>query len=373
MRVVIAPDSFKGSLSAKNVCSMIKEAFQYEYPEATVIAVPMADGGEGTMEAIVSAMNGSVRYVTARGPLFETRQAAYGVVGDTVIIEVAQVIGLPLVPNEKRHPLYTTTYGVGEIIAAALHAGYRRFVIGLGGSSTNDGGFGMLCALGATFTNEKGELLPPMPSSLPHIAHVHMASLDRRIYESEFLIACDVDNPLYGERGASYVFGPQKGADREMVRTLDKWLYTYAQKIEQQIGCSYALERGAGAAGGLGFAFLLLGGTLISGAKLVGETVQLPEKVKHAHVVITGEGQSDEQTLYGKVPFYVGQLAKQYDVPAFLLSGSLGDGFEKLYEYFVSCDAIATKPMTVEQSMQSAATLLYTKARNVARTLKRFS
>ncbi|MED0657655.1 glycerate kinase [Anoxybacillus ayderensis] len=373
MRVVIAPDSFKGSLSAKNVCSIMKEAFQHEYPEATVIAVPMADGGEGTMEAIVSAMNGSVRYVTARGPLFETRQAAYGVVGDTVIIEVAQVIGLPLVPNEKRHPLYTTTYGVGEVIAAALHAGYRRFVIGLGGSSTNDGGFGMLCALGATFTNEKGELLPPMPSSLPHIAHVHMASLDRRIYESEFLIACDVDNPLYGERGASYVFGPQKGADRETVRTLDKWLYTYAQKIEQQIGRSYALERGAGAAGGLGFAFLLLGGTLISGAKLVGETVQLPQKVKHAHIVITGEGQSDEQTLYGKVPFYVGQLAKQYDVPAFLLSGSLGDGFEKLYEYFVTCDAIATKPMTVEQSMQSAATLLYTKARNVARTLKRFS
>ncbi len=139
----------------------MKEAFQHEYPEAAVIAVPMADGGEGTMEAIVSAMNGSVRYVTARGPLFETRQAAYGVVGDTVIIEVAQVIGLPLVPNEKRHPLHTTTYGVGEIIAAALHAGYRRFVIGLGGSSTNDGGFGMLCALGATFTNEKGSYCRP--------------------------------------------------------------------------------------------------------------------------------------------------------------------------------------------------------------------
>ncbi|MGG3842223.1 glycerate kinase [Anoxybacillus kestanbolensis] len=373
MNVVIAPDSFKGSLLASEVCTIIKEAFRCEYPEATVIAVPMADGGEGTMEAIVSAMNGSVQYVTVRGPLFETRQAAYGVAQDTAVIEVAQVIGLPLVPMEKRNPLHTTTYGVGEVIATALDAGYRRFVIGLGGSSTNDGGFGMLCALGATFTNAKGEPLPPVPSSLPQIAHVNMTSLDRRLHESEFLIACDVDNPLCGERGASYVFGPQKGANDEVVRILDRWLYTYAQTIEQQIGRSYARERGAGAAGGLGFAFLLLGGKLISGAKLVGETVQLPQKIKHAHIVITGEGQSDEQTLYGKVPFYVGQLANEYDVPAFLLSGSLGDGFEKLYAYFVSCDAIATKPMTVEQCMQSASTLLYAKARNIARTLKRFS
>ncbi|MBB5355857.1 glycerate kinase [Anoxybacillus mongoliensis] len=373
MNVVIAPDSFKGSLLASEVCTIIKEAFRCEYPEATVIAVPMADGGEGTMEAIVSAMNGSVQYVTVRGPLFETRQAAYGVVQDTAVIEVAQVIGLPLVPMKKRNPLHTTTYGVGEMIMAALHAGYRRFVIGLGGSSTNDGGFGMLCALGATFTNAKGEPLPPIPSSLPHIAHVDMTSVDRRVYESEFLIACDVDNPLYGERGASYVFGRQKGADRETVRTLDKWLHTYAKTIEQRIGRSYAHEQGAGAAGGLGFAFLLLGGKLISGAKLVGETVQLQEKIKRARIVITGEGQSDAQTLYGKVPFYVGQLAKQHHVPAFLLSGSLGDGFEQLYDYFVSCDAIATKPMTVEQCMQSAHSLLYTKARNLARILKRFS
>ncbi|OOE04664.1 glycerate kinase [Anoxybacillus kestanbolensis] len=373
MNVVLAPDSFKGSLLANEVCTIIKEAFQHEYPEATVITVPMADGGEGTMGAIVSATNGSVRYVTAHGPLFETRQTAYGVVHDTAVIEVAQVIGLPLVPNEKRNPLHTTTYGVGEVIAAALDAGYRRFVIGLGGSSTNDGGFGMLCALGATFTNEKGEHLPPIPSSLPHIAYVDMTSVDRRVYESEFLVACDVDNPLYGERGASYIFGPQKGADRETVRLLDTWLYTYAKTIEQQIGRSYAHMPGAGAAGGLGFAFLLLGGTFISGAKLVGEMVQLPEKIKRAHIVITGEGQSDAQTLYGKVPFYVGQLAKQYDVPAFLLSGSLGNGFEKLYEYFVTCDAIATKPMTVEQCMQLAHALLYTKARNLARILKRFS
>ncbi|MBB6175599.1 glycerate kinase [Anoxybacillus tengchongensis] len=373
MNVVIAPDSFKGSLLAGEVCTIIEEAFRCEYPEATVVAVPMADGGEGTMEAIVSAMNGSVQYVTVRDPLFETRQAAYGVVQDTAVIEVAQVIGLPLVPMERRNPLHTTTYGVGEMIMSALHAGYRRFVIGLGGSSTNDGGFGMLCALGATFTNDKGEPLPPIPSSLPHIAYVDMTSVDRRVYESEFLIACDVDNPLYGERGASYVFGPQKGANDETIRILDQWIHTYAQTIEQQIGRSYAHEQGAGAAGGLGFAFLLLGGKLISGAKLVGETVQLPEKMKCAHIVITGEGQSDEQTLYGKVPCYVGQLANEYDVPAFLLSGSLGDGFEKLYTYFVSCDAIATKPMTVEQCMQSAATLLYTKARNLARTFKRFS
>jgi glycerate kinase len=355
------------------VCTVIKKAFSDEYPEAAVTTVPMADGGEGTMEAIVSAMNGFVQPVTARGPLFDMQQAAYGVVGDTAVIEVAQVIGLPLVPNEKRNPLHTTTYGVGEVIIAALEAGYRRFVIGLGGSSTNDGGFGMLCALGATFTNASGERLPPMPSSLPHIAHVDMTSIDRRVYESEFLVACDVDNPLYGERGASHVFGPQKGADRETVRILDQWLYTYAQKIEQQTNLFYAQEHGAGAAGGLGFAFLLLGGKLIRGAQLVGETVQLPQKMKHAHIVITGEGQSDEQTLYGKVPFYVAQLANEYHVPAFLLSGSLGDGFDKLYAYFVSCDAIATKPMTLEQCMRSATTLLYTKARNIARIIKRFS
>ncbi|GMB07932.1 glycerate kinase [Thermolongibacillus altinsuensis] len=371
MNIVLAPDSFKGSLSSAAVCDIIKRAFAAEYEEANVVSVPMADGGEGTLEAIVTATNGTTVTVEAKGPLFEKRQTVYGVVnGDTVIVETASIAGLTLVPNEKRNPLCTTTYGMGEVIRAALDAGYRRFLVALGGSATNDGGFGLLSALGVTFTNEKGERLPPFAASLADIAHVDFATIDARVYESTFLVASDVTNPLCGKNGASFVFGPQKGANAEQVRFLDNALSNYAAKIEAHLRQAYQHEKGAGAAGGLGFAFLTLGGKIVSGAELVAQTVRLEEKIKDAHFVMTGEGRSDEQTLYGKVPLYVATLARKHGAKPILLSGSLGAGFERLYDYFISCDAIATGPMTVDECMERAEELLYIKARNVARLLK---
>ena len=316
MKIVVAPDSFKGSLSAKEVGITIQEAFEREIPGVKVAVVPMADGGEGTLEALVFATNGEKIAASATGPLGEPVQTCYGILGDgkTAVIEMAQVAGLPMVPEAKRNPLLTTTFGVGELIVAALEKGIRSFIIGLGGSATNDGGLGMLQALGASFLDEKGNQVKPVGASLQQISKVDFTNLRPELKACSFRIASDVQNPLCGENGASHVFGPQKGATPAQVQQLDEGLNHYARLVENQLNVKLQDTPGAGAAGGLGFGFLALGAEIISGAQVVAEATGLENHIAAADWVITGEGQSDFQTLYGKAPFFVATLAKRHGV-----------------------------------------------------------
>ncbi|WP_181536031.1 glycerate kinase [[Anoxybacillus] calidus] len=372
MNIVIAPDSYKGSLTAIEVGTTIQQAFLSEIPHAGIEVVPMADGGEGTLDSFMYAIGGKRFCVEVTGPLGDKIETEYGVLNDgkTVVIEIAKIAGLPIVPPEKRDPYKTTSYGIGEVMIHAMERGYRQFIIGLGGSATNDGGLGMLQALGVTFIDGNGESVKPFGEAVKEVAIVDFSSLHPLVKECQFQIASDVDNPLCGERGASHVFGPQKGATPRQVFELDKALDHYANVVEKKIGKSYKNVKGAGAAGGLGYAFLLLGGKMMSGSRIIAEVTQLEEKIKRADWVITGEGQSDFQTLYGKVPSYVAAISKQYGAKPILISGGLGTGYEQLYEHFVSCHSIASGPMSLEQCMEQAKELLFTQAKNVARLIK---
>lgn len=373
MKIIIAPDSFKGSLSAREVGLAIKKAFKSEIPGAQIEVIPMADGGEGTLETLLFATKGKEIVVDATGPLGERRSTAYGVLGDgkTAVIEMAQVAGLPIIPPGKRNPMLTTTYGVGELISHALDQGYRHFIIGLGGSATNDGGLGMLQALGVGFFDASGSPVKPIGASLKEIKTIDFHTLDARIRQCELTVASDVENPLCGPQGASFIFGPQKGATTEQVNQLDEGLKHYSGLIEQELNQVWQHQPGAGAAGGLGFALLALGARIVSGAKVVADATGLKSHIESADWVITGEGQSDGQTLYGKVPSFVAKLANEYGVHSVLLSGGLGDGFEQLYSLFVSCHSIVPGPVTLEQAMENAEEYLIQAARNIARLVSR--
>jgi glycerate kinase len=371
MNIIVAPDSFKGSLTALEAGISIQKGILSEIPNAEVEVIPMADGGEGTLDTLLFGTRGKRFQVSAMGPLGERVETEYGVLGDheTVIIEMALISGLPMVPDEKRNPLYTTTYGVGEVILEAINTGYRKFIIGLGGSATNDGGLGMLQALGVTFLDEYGNRVRPFGLSVKDVVFVDFSTLDYRVKECNFQIASDVENPLCGPNGATAVFGPQKGANPEMVEILDLSLSQFARIVEKEIKTNLQEQQGAGAAGGLGFAFLTIGGEMISGAELIAEATGLKDKISQSDLVITGEGQSDYQTLFGKVPGYIGKLASDQNVNAILISGSLGKGYEQLYQYFLSCDSITTGPMSLQECMLNAEELLYKKAKNIARLL----
>lgn len=373
MNIVIAPDSYKGSLSALEVGTTIKEAFLQEMPDADIEVIPMADGGEGTLETLVFATNGKRIHIEVAGPLGAPVASEYGVLGDgkTVVIEMANIAGLPMVPAHQRNPMYTTTFGIGEAILKAAKSGYQDFIIGLGGSATNDGGLGMLQALGATFLDENGHSVQPFGSALFNVKKVDFSTMNSIVNECHFRIASDVDNPLCGERGASAVFGPQKGATEKQVVEFDQALKNYADLIESDHGVKLQNTPGAGAAGGLGFAFLLIGGELQSGSEIVAEATNLVEKIKHSNWVITGEGQSDYQTLYGKVPSFIAKTSKKFGKPTILISGGLGKGYEQLYDYFVSCSSITAGPITLEDCMENARELLFNQARNIARLIQR--
>jgi glycerate kinase len=369
MNIIIAPDSYKGSLSALEAGTIIRKAFLNVLPHAKIEVVPMADGGEGTLETLLFSTNGKRFQTEATGPLGIRVKTEYGVLGDerTVIVEMATISGLPMVSEEKRNPLNTTSYGIGEVLKEAINNGYRSFIVGLGGSATNDGGLGMLQALGATFLDRDGKVAEPFGADVVKVAKVDFSTIDSRLSECRFQIASDVENPLCGPKGATAVFGPQKGADEAMVKELDLALSQYANLIEHHLGKSIQHTNGAGAAGGLGFAFLTIGGEIVSGAKLVADAAGLQKKIVEADLVITGEGQSDFQTLFGKVPGYIGKLAHSHQVNAILISGSLGNGYEDLYQYFISCESIVTGPMTLQHCMEHAEELLFKKAINVAR------
>ena len=366
-RFVVVPDSFKGSLTSMQAGSIIAESIRKHFPSAGIDVIPVADGGEGTVEALVKAASGELVDTRATGPLGRAMDTRFGILhGDTAVLEIANVAGLPMVPKEERNPFNATTRGLGELVKQALDRGLRKIVIGLGGSATNDGGMGMLSELGVRFRDASGELLRGFGRDVGQAASVDFGGLDPRLAECELIAGCDVKNPLCGPEGASRIFGPQKGAAPEQVEVLDRALKGYAELIER------ALERpalrdapGAGAAGGLGFALLSLGFALSPGAQLVDRMVGLESRIAGADWVITGEGRTDGQSAYGKLPFYVASLAKKHGAKSILISGSLGTDYLELRGLFAGCFALVTEPSDLQTCLDRAAPALSACSDNV--------
>ena len=324
MKVVVAMDSMKGSLSSLEAGNAVSEGIHRVFRDAEVTVCPLADGGEGTVEALVAGMNGKTEHVKVTGPLGEPVICEYGIIESTktAVIEMAGAAGITQVPDEKRNPLYTTTYGVGEVIKDAIEKGCRRFIVGIGGSATNDGGVGMLQALGYAFLDKDGKQVLPGARGLKDITEITDAYVIPELAECKFRVACDVTNPLCGSTGCSAVFGPQKGADSEMINMMDRWLKDYALLSRKYFPDVNESLSGAGAAGGLGFAFLtFLHATLESGIKIVLDETKLRDYVQNADIVVTGEGRLDGQTVMGKAPIGVAKIAKEYDKPVIAFSG----------------------------------------------------
>ncbi len=326
MKAVIAIDSLKGSLSSVEAGQAIAEGIKKADAKAEVVIRPLADGGEGTVEALVCGMNGTLQHVKVTGPLGEPVVCEYGIIDETktAVIEMSGAAGITLVPDTKKNPLYTTTYGVGEVIRDAIEKGCRRFIVGIGGSATNDGGIGMLQALGYGFLNKDGQQVPFGAIGLKELETITDTYVLPELAECEFKIACDVTNPLCGENGCSAVYGPQKGANPSMIMEMDKWLRYYAALAREKFPKADLNEPGTGAAGGLGFAFLTFTNAVLeSGIKIVLEETKLESYVKGADVVVTGEGRLDFQTAMGKAPVGVAGLAKKFDIPVLAFAGSV--------------------------------------------------
>lgn len=328
MNIVVAIDSFKGSLSSTEAGNIVKNAALKLEPSYNVIVRPLADGGEGTVEALSSGVKGELIELEVTGPLFEKVTAKYFIMAEnnTAVIEMASAAGLTLIEENKRNPLKTTTFGVGELILDAIEKGYRRFIIGIGGSATNDGGIGMLGALGYEFLDEKGNSVTLNGEGLKEIKTIVTHNVNPILKDCVFRVACDVTNPLCGELGCSKVFAPQKGADAETVEKMDLWLKNYSSVVEKALKNAYSNYPGAGAAGGLGFAFKsFLNAQLDSGVKIILEETKLEEYIKNADVVVTGEGRLDYQTAMGKAPIGVAELSKKHNKKVIAFAGSVTD------------------------------------------------
>jgi len=362
VKVVIAPQGFKGSLDAIRVAKAIDTGVKRALPGVVTIVKPMADGGEGTVKALISARGGEIIKTRVTGPLDNKVLAAWGIFPDgmTAVIEMAAASGITLVPPGKPNPLKATTYGTGELILAALKRGCRKMIVGLGGSATNDGGAGMAQALGARLLDKNNKDLPPGGAALINLHHIDISGIDSRIANSEILAATDVTNPLCGLKGASSVYGPQKGATPEMVTLLDTALKHYAAVIKKELGIDVRDVPGAGAAGGLGAGLLAFAGAkIVSGIEMVIEASALAEELRDADLIITGEGRLDRQSAYGKVPAGVAIRAKQADVPVIAITGSLGPGYESIYRLGVdSVMVVANGPLSLEESMSNVGTLI---------------
>ncbi|GAB6169102.1 glycerate kinase [Clostridium carnis] len=374
MKFVLAPDSFKESMSSKEACNAMERGIKKVLPNAECIKVPMADGGEGTVEALVHGTDGKIVNVIVTPPLGERKVSAiYGILGNgtTAIIEMASASGIHLVKREERNPLLTTTYGTGEIIKDALDKGIKHFVIGIGGSATNDGGAGMIQALGGKLLDKYGNQVSFGGGALKNIEKIDLSELDKRLKEVTIEVACDVTNPLIGENGASAVFGPQKGATSEMVKELDRNLAHYAECIKRDIGKDVAYEEGAGAAGGLGAALLaFLNADLKKGIELVIKHTELSKKVEGADFVFTGEGSIDNQTIYGKTPMGVAQVAKSKRVKTIAFAGKVGEGVENLYDIGInSIFSIMTGVSTLEEALENGRKNLEKTTENIVRAL----
>ncbi|CAI8702544.1 glycerate 2-kinase 1 [Pseudomonas sp. IT-P74] len=371
MKIVIAPDSFKDSLSAQGVADAIALGLAQVWPDAQLIKCPMADGGEGTVESILAACDGELRRNEVRGPLGATVSAAWGWLPDshTAIIEMAEASGLQLVPVAQRDACISSTFGTGQLIRAALDAGAQRVILAIGGSATNDGGAGAMQALGVKLLDAQGQTLSPGGLALAQLARVDLSDIDPRLARVRFDIAADVNNPLCGPHGASAIFGPQKGASPAQIEPLDRALGHFADHCASTLNNDVRDEPGSGAAGGLGFAAkAFLGAQFKAGVEVVAELVGLADAVAGADLVITGEGRFDAQTLRGKTPFGVARVASQQGVPVIVIAGTLGDGYQALYEHGIDAAfALASGPMTLEQACAEAPRLLRERATDIAR------
>lgn len=375
MKIVIAPDSFKESLTASQAAAAMEEGFSRIFPDAHYRLLPIADGGEGTVTALLAAMGGERRYAAVRDPLGRTIDASFGITTNgTAVIEIASACGLHLLLPTERDPCLTSSYGAGQLVSAALDAGARRFIIGLGGSATNDGGLGFLQALGVRFLAANGAPLGSGGATLAELAKIDIRQRDPRLAESHFDVACDVDNPLVGPHGASAIFGPQKGATTEMVATLDKALRRFAAVLRRDLAIDRDIEEmpGGGAAGGLGTALsVVLGGRQRPGIEIVAEALALEREMEGADLVLTGEGRVDGQTSRGKAPAGVAAIARRCGVPVIALGGAVGHETEKLRE--IGIDAVfgaVRAPCTLEQALSNAYDNLRISAENVAATLQ---
>ena len=370
MKIVIAPDSFKESLSAPEVAQAIGRGWLAVYPDAEIALCPMADGGEGTVDAVLAATGGERRELTVQGPLASPVQGYWGWLGDgTAVIEMAAASGLHWVPSAQRDARVTCSYGTGELISAALDAGATRIILGLGGSATNDGGSGLLRALGVRFLDAGGSPLRPGGAALASLQRVDLSGLDKRLQDVPVEVAADVDNPLCGPKGASAVFGPQKGASPAQVEELDAALARFAEVVGEALGEDFSTFPGVGAAGGLGFAAkAFLGARFRPGIELVAELSGLAEAVQGADLVITGEGRLDAQSLHGKTPVGVARVAQAQGVPVIALAGSLGEGYQQVREAGIqACFSLAPGPITLENACANAGRELEARAADLAR------
>lgn len=335
--------------------------------DVSIVCKPMADGGEGTLDALsYTSESPTYQNVVVTGPVGKHITVPYMIKnGHIAVIESAQIVGLPSVPNAWQHPDHTTSFGIGEVMLDALEKGCTKLLIGLGGSATNDGGMGMLHALGMEVYDADGRELSGFGKDLLQVSQLSVRRLDTRLKKVTIQVANDVDNPLVGVRGASQIYGEQKGLSISEQKQYDKQMGSFASLMENAFQQSWQNTPGTGAAGGLGFAFLALGAAMESGAKLVAREIQLKEAIQHADAVLTGEGKSDRQTLYGKAPGYVGSLAKKHGVDAFLISGALDDDIASLTTSFKSCSSLLTPAMTVKESITNVHQLLYERTREV--------
>ncbi|MCG0276023.1 MAG: glycerate kinase [Thermosediminibacteraceae bacterium] len=374
MRVAIAPDSFKGSLTSVQAANAIERGIMRAASSTGVYVevhkVPMADGGEGTVEAVICAAGGRIVKTRVFDPLGRETDSFFGVLPDgTGVIEMAAASGLNLLKPEERNPMMTTTYGTGQLIKAALDYGCRKLIIGIGGSATNDGGVGMAQALGVRFLDAQGKDIGFGGGELSKIERIDISGLDPRVKEAKITVACDVKNVLCGPQGASAVYGPQKGATPEMVKILDENLRHLAEVIEKDLGNDIAEVPGSGAAGGLGAALMVfLNAKLRPGIEIIMDITHFSDKVSNADLVITGEGCTDYQTLFGKVPYGIGKIAKRFNKPVICISGSLGENYQKVYDAGITAlFSIINKPMTLEEAMKRGGELLEEAAENVFR------
>ncbi|MBZ3766178.1 glycerate kinase [Bacillus thuringiensis] len=374
MKVVIASDSYKESLKAIEVCEAIERGFRAIFPNAKYVKIPIGDGGEGTVESLVDATGGRIISISVTGPLRESVQAFYGVSKDkkTAFIEMAAASGLQHVPVEKRNPLITTTKGTGELILHALNQGAEYIILGLGGSATNDGGAGMLAALGVRFINDKGEVIDPSGGTLHSIVAIDFSQMDPRLKGGKIEAACDVDNPLVGMQGASFVFGRQKGANVEMMKELDENLKHYANILKRYVSSDVSEIPGAGAAGGMGAAVIsVLKGDLRKGIEIVLDYTNFDKHIEDADLIITGEGRIDEQTAYGKAPVGVAGRAKRFSVPVIAIGGSVSSDYSAVYEKGIDAVfSITTRPMTLEEAYRVAEENIEMTTKNIATVWK---
>lgn len=374
MKIVIAPDSYKESLSALDVATAIERGFKEIFPDAEYVKLPVADGGEGTVEAMVAATHGRIVNVNVTGPLGEPVAGFYGISGDeqSAFIEMAAASGLELVPAAQRDPLITTSWGTGELIRHALDAGVKHIIIGLGGSATNDGGAGMVQALGATLLNAQGNSLGHGGGELASLARIDVSKLDPRLKTCRIEVACDVTNPLTGAQGASAIFGPQKGATGETIALLDNALHHYARIIQRDLDVDVLTLAGGGAAGGMGAGlYAFCGAELRRGIEIVTDALHLAEHVADADLVITGEGRIDSQTVHGKVPVGVAKVAKGYNKPVIGIAGSLTADVGIVHEH--GLDAVFSVIYSIcslDDALKNAGDNVRMTARNVAAVLK---